>query len=78
MNERRKVGMRGRVIASLFMLFSFCLLIPSGILLHVFTPDGFDTRVHALMTIHNVCAIIFVISGACPPCLQPKIGAVVF
>jgi hypothetical protein len=63
MEKSRKCGMRGRVIASLFMLLSFCLLVPSGILLHVFSPDGFDTRVHVLMTVHNVCALVFVVSG---------------
>jgi len=63
MEKSRKTGIRGRVIASLFMLLSFCLLVPSGILLHVFSPDGLDARVHVLMTVHNVCALVFIVSG---------------
>ncbi len=63
MEDSPKVRTRGRAVASLFMLFAFCLLVPSGILLHAYSPDGFDTRVHILMTIHNVCAMMFVISG---------------
>ncbi len=56
--------MRGRAIASLCMFFSFVLLIPSGILLHVFSSDQFEARRHLLMTVHNVCALIFVVSGS--------------
>jgi hypothetical protein len=63
MDDKQKAGMRGRAIASLFMLFSFVLLIPSGILLHIFARGPFDTRLHVLMTVHGVCSIIFVVSG---------------
>jgi hypothetical protein len=54
------------------MFFSFVLLIPSGILLHVFDRGPFDTRLHVLMTIHNVCSIIFVVSGTAHLILNRK------
>jgi hypothetical protein len=71
-DNKQKIGMRGRAIASLFMLFSFLLLIPSGILLHVFSRGQFDTRLHILMTVHNVCSIIFVVSASAHLVLNQK------
>jgi hypothetical protein len=72
MDKKQKTGMRGRAIASLFMFFSFILMIPSGILLHVFARGPFDTRLHILMTIHDVCSIIFVVSGTAHLILNRK------
>jgi hypothetical protein len=63
MDEKRKAGINGRAISSLFMFFAFLLLIPSGILLHIFSSDQFEVQRHVFMTIHNICAIIFVVSG---------------
>lgn len=57
-------GLNRRAVSSLFMTFSFVLLIPSGILLHVFSSDQFEARRHILMTIHNACALIFVVSAS--------------
>lgn len=62
--KKRGAGINGRAITSLFLFFSFILLIPSGILLHVFSPDQFESYRHVFMTVHNSCAIIFVVSGA--------------
>jgi hypothetical protein len=64
MDERPGGGINGRAVSSLFMFFSFLLLIPSGILLHVFSSDQFESHRHVFMTVHNVCALVFVVSGS--------------
>ena len=57
-------GINGRAVSSLFMFFSFLLLIPSGILLHTFSSGQFESHRHVFMTVHNVSALVFVISGS--------------
>ncbi len=45
------------------MLFSFVVLVPSGIALHFATDDGTEGAQHVAMTIHNVSALVFLISA---------------
>lgn len=53
----------GRRNASLFMFFTFIILIPSGIMMHVNDAPGLsEQRFHA-MAVHNICAVIFAVSG---------------
>jgi hypothetical protein len=52
-----------RTISSLFMLFSFIVLVPSGIAMHVVAEDGPATASHVAMTLHNVSALVFLISA---------------
>jgi hypothetical protein len=54
---------RLRTVSSLFMLFSFAVLVPSGIALHVATDAGTEGAQHVAMTIHNVSALVFLISA---------------
>jgi hypothetical protein len=61
MEKKRKIN--GRAVASLFMLFSFISLVPSGIALHIAADGGFKTAEHITMTIHNASALIFLISA---------------
>ncbi len=63
MNPSRRTYLNRRVLASLFMLFSFTLLLPSGIMLHHFASASFQPTQHLLMTVHNTAAIIFVSSA---------------
>lgn len=45
------------------MFFTFIILIPSGIMMHLNDAPGLNNiRFHA-MVIHNICAVLFVISG---------------
>jgi hypothetical protein len=62
---RRMIMEKGniRTIASLFMLYSFIVLVPSGIALHVTADDGPGIANHIAMTLHNVSAAVFLISG---------------
>ena len=53
----------GRRIASLFMLFAFIVLIPSGILMHLNDTPGSHNDKFIAMAVHNFSAIIFVVSG---------------
>jgi hypothetical protein len=63
MDEKQRAGINGKAVSSLCMFFAFFLLIPSGILMHVFSSDQFEAHRHVFMTIHNICAIIFVVSA---------------
>ncbi len=45
------------------MLFSFVVLVPSGIAIHFFTEDGPEVAQHVAMTLHNASALVFLISG---------------
>lgn len=53
----------GRRIASLFMLFAFIVLIPSGILMHLNDSTGSHNDKFTAMAVHNFSAMIFVVSG---------------
>lgn len=52
-----------RRIVSLFMLFAFIVLIPSGILMHLNDTPGLHNDKFFAMAVHNISAIIFVVSG---------------
>ena len=53
----------GRRIVSLLMLFAFIALIPSGILMHLNDTAGSHNEKFIAMAVHNISAMIFVISG---------------
>ncbi|HPS87616.1 MAG TPA: DUF4405 domain-containing protein [Spirochaetota bacterium] len=53
----------GRRIASLFMLSAFIVLIPSGILMHLNDTPGLNNDKFFAMAVHNISAMIFVVSG---------------
>jgi hypothetical protein len=72
MDKKQRIGLKARAVWSLFMFFSFLLLIPSGILLHVFSSGDFEAQQHVFMTVHNVCALIFVVSGTAHLVLNRK------
>jgi len=72
MDGNQKIGLRGRAVWSLLMFFSFLLLVPSVILLHVFSSGDADARRHLFMTIHNVCSLIFVVSASAHLVLNRK------
>lgn len=55
--------MNKRALASLTLVFSVILLIPSGILLHANNEAAFQLR-HALMTWHNAAAFLFVLAAS--------------
>ncbi len=48
---------------SLIMFFMFILLIPSGIMMHIYDDPVLNHGKHIAMLIHNICATIFVITG---------------
>jgi hypothetical protein len=64
MNNSTKQPMNTRALTSMFMFFSFVLLPLSGIPLH-FTigSDGAEVLEQFIMSVHNVSAIIFIISA---------------
>ena len=49
--------------ASLIMFFMFILLIPSGIMMHIYDGPVLNHGRHLAMLVHNICAIVFVITG---------------
>jgi len=51
-----------RIGTSLFMLFSFIALVPSGITLELLDQGGHETARHVAETVHVVSAIVFLIS----------------
>ena len=53
----------GRRIVSLFMLFAFIVLIPSGILMHLNDNAGSHEDKFIAMAVHNLSALIFVVTG---------------
>lgn len=53
----------GRGLASMIMLVTFIMLIPSGIMMHIYDIPGQSGGKHFAMGMHNVCALIFVVSG---------------
>ena len=53
----------GRGLASMIMLVTFIMLIPSGIMMHIYDIPGNSSAKHFAMGMHNVCALIFVVSG---------------
>jgi hypothetical protein len=52
-----------RTFSSLFILYAFIVLVPSGIALHVTADDGPGIANHIAMTLHNVSAVVFLIFG---------------
>lgn len=52
-----------RSFASLFMLFSFILLVPSGIVMHFAAELPGNQLHHASMAAHNAAALIFLPSA---------------
>jgi hypothetical protein len=52
-----------RTFSSLLMLYAFVVLVPSGIALHVTAEDGPEVANHIAMTLHNVSALVFLVSG---------------
>jgi len=63
MNNSTKQPMNTRALTSMFMFFSFVLLPISGIPLHFTrTSDGVEVLEQFLMSVHNVSALIFIIS----------------
>lgn len=63
MNNTIKQTMNKRALTSLFLFFSFILLPLSGIPLHfIRTSDVTEVMPHLLMSVHNICALIFIIS----------------
>lgn len=63
MNASTKQIMNKRALTSMFMLLSFILLPLSGIPLHfIRTRGGVVVLEHFLMSIHNICALIFTIA----------------
>jgi len=63
MNQVQNKKNRGRKKVSIVMLIMFLLLIPSGILMHIYDGSVLNHGKHAEMMIHNLCAIIFVLTG---------------
>lgn len=61
-NKQTKTN-RGRRIAALIMLSAFIFLIPSGILMHLNDTPGLHNDKFFAMAVHNLSAIIFVVSG---------------
>lgn len=56
---RTKRHIEKRFIGIYLMIFSFVGLVPSGIMLHFLTSEVYG---HFLMTVHNLSAVIFLIS----------------
>lgn len=53
----------GRGLASMMMLVTFLLLMPSGIMMHVYDMPGENGARHFAMGMHNICATVFVAAG---------------
>lgn len=64
MGESRKDPINRRALTSLAMLFSFVWLPPSGIALHLTESTSFYPIRHALMALHNISALLFLIATA--------------
>lgn len=60
MNNKMNIGRRR---ASVIMLITFIILIPSGIMMHLNDSPGFNDSRHHAMMLHNLCALIFVTAG---------------
>lgn len=54
---------KGRGLASMMMLITFIMLIPSGIMMHLYDMPGDNGARHFAMGMHNICATVFVVSG---------------
>lgn len=63
MNNKVIKSNAGRRRVSLFMVITFILLIPSGIMMHLNDGTVLNSSKHLAMMIHNLCAVIFVITG---------------
>lgn len=63
MNPSRATSLNRRALTSLFMFCSVALLMPSGMMLHLFASALFQPTLHLLMTVHNTAAVIFVSSA---------------
>ena len=61
--ENNKTKNTGRRSVSLIMLFAFIALIPSGILMHLIDAAGSHEDKFIPMAVHNLSAIVFVVSG---------------
>ena len=64
MSSLQKVSLNKRAITALTMFFSFLILLPSGIMMHFVADESTSLLRHAVMTIHNSCSFIFVVSAA--------------
>ncbi len=62
MNNNGK-SFNGRGFASMVMLVAFCMLIPSGIMMHIYDSPGGEGSRYIAMGMHNIFAIIFVVAG---------------
>lgn len=56
--------MDARALASLFMLASFVLLVPSGMAMHSYAHEDARQLHHAAMAIHNSSALVFLLATA--------------
>ena len=64
MDESRKNPVNRRALTSVAMLFSFVWLPPSGIALHLTESASFQPVRHALMALHNISALLFLVAAA--------------
>ena len=63
MNKKVNKTNTGRRRASVIMFITFTMLIPSGIMMHLFDSPGLEESKHHAMMLHNLCALIFVTAG---------------
>lgn len=63
MNNKKNKTYEGRRKVSIIMFLTFILLIPSGIIMHFNDSPGANSIKHLAMVIHNISALVFVISG---------------
>lgn len=60
-NTHNTISDRSKI--SLIMFLTFFILIPSGIIMHLYDSPLLNHKKHAAMIVHNISAIIFVLSG---------------
>jgi hypothetical protein len=62
-NGKKSKTYTARRRVSMIMFFMFILLIPSGIMMHIYDGHVLNHGRHLAMLVHNICAIVFVITG---------------
>jgi hypothetical protein len=63
-DQAARYKMNTRSLAALFMFFSFILLVPSGIAMHLAAQSSAGQWHHATMAAHVAAALIFLVSAA--------------
>ena len=62
-NGKKSKAYTARRRTSLIMCFMFILLIPSGLMMHIYDGPVLNHGGHIAMLIHNICATVFAVTG---------------